>query len=166
VAREHPDVHVLVHCAGTIAMDTVADAVLDDFDRQYRVNLRAPFVITQRLLPSIITCRGQVAFVNSTAGVRAGSGAAQYAATKHGLRALADSLREEVNVHGVRVMSMFIGRTASRMQAAVHAHEQRPYRPEALLQPDDVASMLVHALELPRTAEVTDVSLRPLLKSY
>jgi hypothetical protein len=48
------------------------------------------------------------------------------------------------------------------MQARVHAAEGRDYRPERLLQPADIAEMLVHALLLPRSAEVTDLHLRPL----
>jgi hypothetical protein len=42
--------------------------------------------------------------------------------------------------------------------------EGKPYRPELLLQPGDVASVIVNALSLPRTAEVTDVSIRPMIK--
>jgi NADP-dependent 3-hydroxy acid dehydrogenase YdfG len=40
------------------------------------------------------------------------------------------------------------------------------YKPELLLQPEDVASVVMNALTLPRTAEVTDISMRPLAKSY
>ena len=43
--------------------------------------------------------------------------------------------------------------------------ERKVYRPETLLQPEDVASVVVHALMLPPTAEVTDVSIRPMIKS-
>ena len=39
------------------------------------------------------------------------------------------------------------------------------YRPELLLQSADVASVVVNALSLPRTAEVTDISIRPMIKS-
>jgi NADP-dependent 3-hydroxy acid dehydrogenase YdfG len=52
------------------------------------------------------------------------------------------------------------------MQASVFEREKRPYDPALLLQPDDVASIVVHALELPRTAEVTDINIRPFAKSY
>jgi NADP-dependent 3-hydroxy acid dehydrogenase YdfG len=40
------------------------------------------------------------------------------------------------------------------------------YRPELLLQASDVAATIASALALPRTAEVTDLSVRPLAKSY
>jgi len=164
--ERYPQVDVLVHCAGTITLDPVQRGRLEDFDRQYRINLRAPYQITQALLPRLISAGGQVVFINSTAGLRGVRQIAQYAATKHGLRALADSLRDEVNESGVRVLSVFLGRTASRMQSDVHRLEGRPYDTTKLLQPEDVASMVIHALELPRTAEVTDLNIRPFLKSY
>ena len=75
------------------------------------------------------------------------------------------TVSDEVNQHGVRVLSVFLGRTASRMQQAVHEHEGRDYHPERLLQPSDVASIVLSALLLPCTAEVTDLHIRPMLKS-
>jgi NADP-dependent 3-hydroxy acid dehydrogenase YdfG len=50
------------------------------------------------------------------------------------------------------------------MQADLHTMEGRPYRPERLVQPEDVAAMVGAALTLPRTAEVTELSMRPLIK--
>ena len=50
------------------------------------------------------------------------------------------------------------------MQAAVHAAEGKDYRPADLLQPADVAAMVIAALRLPSTAEVTDLSIRPMRK--
>jgi NADP-dependent 3-hydroxy acid dehydrogenase YdfG len=102
--------------------------------------------------------------MNSSAGLSARAGVAQYAATKHALKAIADSLREEINDDGVRVLSVFLGRTATPMQAAVHEMEGREYYPELLLQPEDVASVIINALSLPRSAEVTDIIVRPLAK--
>jgi NADP-dependent 3-hydroxy acid dehydrogenase YdfG len=160
-----PEVHLLVHAAGIIALGSVEESDLIDFDRQFQINVRAPYQLTQALLPRIASCNGQVVFINSSAGINARQGVSQYAATKYALRAVADSLRDEVNEQGVRVLSVFLGRMASRMQAAVHQHEGRPYHPDRLLQPDDVASIVISALELPRTAEVTDLHIRPMMKS-
>ncbi len=80
------------------------------------------------------------------------------------VRSLADALRGEVNGHGVRVLSVFPGRTATPLQKWLHAHEGKQYIPHELIQPDDVAAMVVAALELPRTAEVTEIVMRPFLK--
>ena len=96
------DVDVLVHSAGAIAFGTFESVSAADFDRQYRVNLRAPVVLTQTLLPALKRAGGQVVFINSSAGLKASSTNALYAATKHGLKAVADGLRDEVNSDGVK----------------------------------------------------------------
>jgi NADP-dependent 3-hydroxy acid dehydrogenase YdfG len=155
---------LLVHSAGTIARANVADASVDDFDHQYEANLRAPFALTQGLLPSLERTRGQVVFVGSSAAIVPRANAGQYAATQAGLRALATSLRDEVNTAGIRVTTVFPGRTATPRQAMIHAWEGKDYRPERLLQPEDVAAIVVAAIGLPRTAEVTEISIRPMAK--
>lgn len=159
-----PEVHVLVHSAGAMVLGTFESVPSADFDRLYRVNLRAPFVLTRELLPALRRARGQVVFVNSSAGVRASGANALYAATKHGLRAIADGLRDEVNDDGVRVISVYPGRTATSMQRFVHDHDHREYRPELLLRAEDVCEVILGALSVPRSGEVTDVSVRPMKK--
>ena len=162
--RELPAVDVLVHAAGLLHRAPIGEADPAQFDAQYRTNVRAPFVLTQRLLPQLKAARGQVVFVNSSAGLSARAGVGPYAATKHALKAVADALREEVNADGIRVLSLFVGRTATRMQAKLHALEGKPYDPGSLIQPADVAALALHALQLPRSVEVTDISLRPMRK--
>jgi short-subunit dehydrogenase len=158
-------VDLLIHSAGAISIGPIESTPVDDLDLQYRVNVRAPYYLTQTLLPMLRRRQGQIVFINSRAGLSANAKESQYSATKHGLKAIADSLREEVNPYGVRVLSVFLGRTASPMQAAVHRTEDKTYRPELLIQPEDVASVVVSMLSLPRTAEVTDIRMRPLIKS-
>ena len=79
------------------------------------------------------------------------------------MRAIADSTRGEFNSSGVRVTSIFLGRTATERQAAIFATERRRYTPERLIQPKDVANLVVTLATLPRTAEVTEITLRPRL---
>ena len=165
IERDWRAVDVLVHGAGVIASGELAVAPVEVFDWQYRTNVRAPYALTQALLPLIKSRRGQIVFINSTAGLGAKATLSQYAATKQALRAIADSLREEVNSVGVRVLSVYPGRTATPMQASVHASEGRSFVPERLMQPEDVAAVVVNALRLPRSAEVTDINMRPMIKA-
>lgn len=162
VRREHGRVDVLVHSAAVFARGMIGTARVEELDQQYRTNLRAPYVLTARLLPLIPANAGQIVFVNSTAGLTAAGGVAAYASVKHALRGLADALRAEVNPRGIRVLSVFLGRSATPMQMEVHRLEGKAYRPDRLVQPEDVASMILHALSMPRTAEVTDMTIRPL----
>lgn len=159
-------VDVLVHGAAVFSSGTVETGSVEDLDRLYRVNFRGPYLLTQALLSSLRAQRGQIVFLNSTVGLEARGRVAQYAASKHSLRALADSLRDEVNGDGIRVLSLYLGRTATPMQVQVFSNENRDYHPELLLQPEDVATVLVTALTLPHTAEVTEIRMRPLAASY
>lgn len=157
-------VDVLVHSAGMFSLGDVESASVRDLDRQYAANVRAPYVLTQALLPALRANRGQIVFINSTVDLGSRANVAQYAATKHALKAIADGLREEINPHGVRVVSVYPGRTATPLQATVHQLEGKPYDPDRLIQPEDVASVVITALTLPRSTEVTDLMVRPMQK--
>ena len=159
-------VDILVLGAGAFAMEAHERAPIADLDRQYRTNVRGLYLLVQGLLPLLRACRGQVVFLNSTVGLEARAWVGQYASTQHALRAVADALRAEVNPHGVRVLNVYLGRTATARQARIFRQEGRPYRPELLVQPDDVSEIVAAALRLPRTVEVTAIHMRPLVKSY
>jgi len=146
---------VLVQSAGIFPFAPAETAVAWE-------HVRAAESLTRALLPLLRIGPGQLVFVNSSRGMAGVPVSGAYAETKQALRALADRLRVELNPQGIRVLSVYPGRTATPMQAAIHRHEGRPYRPERLLQPEDVAAVVLHALALPRTAEVTEVSIRPM----
>lgn len=150
----------LVHCAGVVDLAPVADQDLAAWQHQLDVNLTAPAVLTRALLPALRAGRGTVLFVNSTSGLVANPQWSAYAASKHGLRALADALRAEEQTHGVRVTSVHPSRTATPMQERVHEQEERPYRAEEWMSADTVAATLVHVLDLPADATITDLTIR------
>jgi short-subunit dehydrogenase len=148
--RDLVHIDILVHSAGVISLGRLESAPVEDFDRQYRTNVRAPYALTQALFPMLRSRRGQIVFISSSAGLNAGANLGQYSATKHALKAIADSFRQEINPEGLRVLSVYPGRTASPMQAALFKMEDREYHPERLMQPQDVAAVVINALSLPR----------------
>src|SRR4030095_15012963 len=81
-------IDLLVHSAGVIALAPIEEAPVEDFDRQYRTNVRGPYVLTQALLPMFRGSRGEVVFVNTSIVRNAGAGTGQYAATKLALKAI------------------------------------------------------------------------------
>jgi len=167
VRKEFGKLDILIHSAGIIQHSLMANTSMDDLDRQYTANVRAPYALTRTLLPLLRTSRGQIVFIHSSLALTAQRPeVGKFAATQHAMKAVADSLRHEVNASGMRILSIFLGRTATPRQERLYREEGQTYRPELLMQPKDVAEMVICALTLPRTAEVTDVSMRPLIKSY
>lgn len=154
-------VDALIHAAGIVELGAVAELPLDAWTSQLAVNLVAPAELTRVLLPRVRAARGQVLFVNSGAGLTAHPDWAAYAASKHGLKALADALRGEEARHGVRVTTVYPGRTATPMQEKVHAQEGADYDADRWIDPASVATAIVTALDLPRDAVISDLSVRP-----
>ncbi|GGQ44756.1 short chain dehydrogenase [Streptomyces mutabilis] len=157
-----PDrVDSLLHIAGVVDLGTVGDLTPKTWRNQLNVNLVAPAELTRLFLPQLRVAQGHVLFVNSGSGLNAHAGWSAYAASKHGLKALADSLRHEEHANGVRVTSVYPGRTASPMQAKVHRQEGKEYDPARWIDPESVATTILMALDLPRDAEVNDLTVRP-----
>ncbi|GGQ31199.1 SDR family oxidoreductase [Streptomyces roseolilacinus] len=160
--QELPDrLDTLLHIAGVVDLGPVGELTPKAWRTQLDVNLVAPAELTRLLLPQLRVSQGHVVFVNSGAGLRANPEWSAYAASKHGLKALADALRAEEHAHGVRVTSVYPGRTASPMQAKVHRQEGREYDTSRLMDPDSVATTVLTAVDLPRDAEIQDLTVRP-----
>lgn len=151
----------LLHVAGTVDLGSVAELDVSVWQRHLAVNLTAPAVLTAHLLPALRAARGTVLFVNSSAGLTANARWSAYAASKFGLRALADSLRAEEAGTGVRVTTVFPSRTATPMQEKVHEQEGRTYDPARWLEPGTVADSLLHVLDLPADATIPELVIRP-----
>ncbi|MFE7774642.1 SDR family oxidoreductase [Streptomyces sp. NPDC057445] len=151
----------LLHVAGVVDLGPVAELRARTWHQQLNANLVSPAELTRLLLPQLRASRGQVLFVNSGAGLNAHAEWSAYAASKHGLKALADSLRQEEKANGIRVTSVYPGRTASPMQAKVHSQEGKEYDPSEWIDPDSVATTILMALDLPRDAEINDLTVRP-----
>ena len=154
----------LIHAAGLYAIGPGEAGDGDDVSLLWQVNARAPLLLSLACREMLRESEGEIVFVNSSVVGSSAPGLAAYAASKRALAAIADSLRATLNEQGIRVLSVYPGRTATPMQRRILQHEGRAYRPEALLQPDDVAAAVVHALQLPRTGEITDIHIRPFRK--
>ena len=151
----------VVHAAGVIELGPVADLRLEDLTGQLQVNLVAPTELTRALMPALRACRGQVLFLNSSAGLVANADWGAYAATKFGLKAIADSLRAEEAEAGVRVTSVYLGRVSTPMQAKVREQEGKPYDAADWASPESAAATIVHLLDLPSDSTVPDIRFRP-----
>ena len=161
-ALELPDsLDSVVHAAGVVELGPVAELTAGQWREHLDVNLIAPAELTRLALPALRAAHGTVVFVNSGAGLHSNPEWSAYAASKHGLRALADALRAEELGTGVRVTSVFPGRTATPMQAKVHDQEGKEYDEADWIRPETVADAIRHVLDLPRDATIPDVTVSP-----
>jgi NAD(P)-dependent dehydrogenase (short-subunit alcohol dehydrogenase family) len=151
----------LLHVAGVVELGAVGELTPKIWQQNLAANLTGPAELTRLVLPALRAAHGTAVFVNSGAGLVAGAHWGAYAASKHGLKALADSLRAEEKPNGVRVTTVYPGRTATPMQEKVHRQEGRDYDAGRWMDPESVATTVLLALDLPADAEITDLSVRP-----
>lgn len=149
----------VVHCAGIVRPGTLSDSICADLTEQFAVNVTAVAELTRLLLPALRAAAGTVVLVNSGSGLNARSPLTAYGASKFALRAYAEGLRQEEP--GLRVSSIYPGRTATSMQRSVRAAEAGEYHEPDYLQPDTVAGAIEMILALPPDGVITDLVLRP-----
>lgn len=101
---------VVVHNAGMVVRARIEETSVAAWDEQVGVNLRAPFVLTRALLPSMRAAgSGRFVFVGSISGTLGSPGAAGYAASKWGLTGFMKSLAEELSDSGLMACAVLPG---------------------------------------------------------
>lgn len=129
------------------------------------VNAMAPLRLTTQLR-HLLGPGSTIVFVNSTQGLTASGNTGAYAASKHALKAIADAMRSDLSGSGIRVTSIYPGRTATPLQEKLYAERGERYCPECLLQPEVIADVVHNIVTLPVGAEITDITIRTDIKSY
>jgi NADP-dependent 3-hydroxy acid dehydrogenase YdfG len=156
-----PPVDGVLHAAGSYEVATVRDASSATLAGLLASHVESTWNLARAFVSELAARQGE--FVVIASSVRPGVGLGPYAAAKAAQTALVESLRAEVNPLGVRVLLVHPGRTAGTIQERLAAREGHAYHPERLLQPADIAAAILGAMALPRTAETTDLHLRPML---
>ena len=162
INKVYQKIDILIHSAGTIYLGSTALTSIEKFDEQYKINVRAPYFLTRAFLKTIIDNKGQIVFINSTAGLDSWAGVGQYSATKHALRAWVNSLRLELSGLGVKIINIFPGATDSPMQHYVQKFEQQEYDAKKFIPTSQLADIVVKALKVPDITVVSDIVVKPL----
>lgn len=160
------EIDILVHSGGDFQTgrieETSPERVLD--------LLLANVQGTHHLLGTFLSNRNkefsQVIVINSSTAIESKAEAGIFAATTHGIKAITDAFRDENNKKNVRVTSLFLGRVATPRMEELYRKKKESYQKELLLQPSDIADSVLNLVTMPRHAEMTDLHLRPFIKSY
>jgi NAD(P)-dependent dehydrogenase (short-subunit alcohol dehydrogenase family) len=86
---------------------------IDDFRRQVEINLIGQIAVTQAFLPALRKARGRVVFLSSIGGLVANPYMSPYHASKFGIEAVGDALRQELRPFGVEVSIVEPGSVAT-----------------------------------------------------
>jgi NAD(P)-dependent dehydrogenase (short-subunit alcohol dehydrogenase family) len=135
------ELDVLIHSAGVLGPRIpLGDYPEEAWNEVLRVNLTAPFLVTQALLPALRKgFRPSVIFVSSGVGRKGRADWGGYVVSKFGLEGLSQVWAEELLGEGIRVNAVNPGGTRTRMRAAAYPQED----PLTLPTPEDISPVFV-----------------------
>jgi NAD(P)-dependent dehydrogenase (short-subunit alcohol dehydrogenase family) len=93
----------LVNNAGIAVMAPLETIPIEDLRRQLEVNLVSQVAVAQAMLPLLRTARGRIVFISSIGGRMAMPFGGPYHASKYGIEAVGDSLRQELRPWSIDV---------------------------------------------------------------
>ncbi len=137
---------ILVANAGVSKSATIEDTTVEDFDRLFAVNVRAPFFLVQQLLP-ILGSGGSIILLSSLAAHATVGTIAAYAASKGAIDTLVKHFASALGPRGIRVNAVAPGVIATDMSSFTKTDDGRRYTLgmqafQRLGQPDDLGSVI------------------------
>ena len=156
----------LVNNAGLMQSGLILGADVSEWRRMVDTNLLGSMYAVHAALPFLLETKGAVVQVSSTAARSASLGSGVYAATKFGISAFSESLRQEVTRRGVRVIVIQPGFVDTELTSHITDPTMQAAAADIAasmrtLRPDDIAAAIIYALGQPAHVSVNEMLVRP-----
>ncbi|MFD6994248.1 SDR family NAD(P)-dependent oxidoreductase [Streptomyces sp. NPDC059943] len=157
---------VLVNNAGVMLSGPILGADTAQWTRMVETNLLGSMYAVHTALPHLLSRKGAVVQISSTSGRTASAGGGVYAATKFGVNAFSEALRQEVTAQGVRVVVIEPGFVATELTShltdpAMQAAAKGMADSMRTLQAEDIAGAVLYAITQPAHVAVNEILVRP-----
>ena len=152
-------VDFLINNAGTFLEKAIPDIQLADWERVLHVNLTAPFLLTQEVLPHMIARRqGRIVNIASTASAQGYFHQSAYCASKHGLLGFGRSLAIEAKPYNIHIHTLCPGGVDTDLIKGTYLGERLKGQP--MINPEDIAEMVLFLLRQPDNIDLAEVVVR------
>jgi NADP-dependent 3-hydroxy acid dehydrogenase YdfG len=169
VLKEWNKIDILINNAGVMLLGPTAKAPLEEWERMISINLLGLLYMTYAALPNMRKAgSGHLVNISSVAGRTARAGSAVYNATKWGVNAFTEALRQELVSDKLKIRTTLIEPGAVETELTSH---NRPEVQETLkerfkgmdkkLQSEDIAAAILYALSQPEHVNVNEILIRP-----
>lgn len=153
----------LINNAGLGYFGKLEQMPVDEWKRMFDVNVHGLFYTTRMVLPEMKKAnKGHIVNIASTAGKVGIPEATGYCATKFAVRGLSDALYKEVKKHGIKVTCVFPGAVKTAFFQNYPAIEPN----DTMMQPGDVAQVVVQQLFTPDGINTSEIEIRPMHPDY
>lgn len=146
IKAELGPINILINNAGIAKFGKFLDLSPEEFKQIIDVNLMGVYYVTRAVLPEMIEKNaGDIINIGSTAGAKGGPITSAYSASKFAIHGLTESLMLEVRKHNIRVSALEPSTVATDL---AFDEKLTDGNPENVLQPEDLADVIVAQLKL------------------
>jgi NADP-dependent 3-hydroxy acid dehydrogenase YdfG len=171
-AAELGRLDTLVNNAGVMLLGPVADAPMSEWQRMININLLGLLYCTHAALPLLLDAVetsprrvADIVNVSSVAGRTIRSGSAVYNATKHGVGAFTEALRQEVTRRYLRVSVVEPGAVETELvshnRPEIRSGLEARFEEQERMQASDIAEIVSFIVTRPRRTALNEVLVRP-----
>ncbi len=171
VGKRFRRIDVLVNNAGgAFGLNPIAEAVDDDWEGMWKVNVEGLMFMTRACLPWLRKApHGHIVNIGSVAGFETYRGGAGYTAVKHAVRAITRTLRLELNGEPIRITEIAPGLVETEFSTVRFKGDTKAARAVyAGLKPltgDDIADCIAFAVTRPAHVDIDEMVIRPVAQA-
>ena len=161
-------VDILINNAGVMLLEPLEEADRENLRQMIEVNLLGLMNLTHAALPVMQEQdTGHIVNISSTAGRRAGAKSSGYNATKFGVNAFTEAVRQEVTTEGIRTTIVEPGAVDTELQDHIPDEEIKQQIEEGMiesmtpLESEDIARAVAYAVTQPQHVNVNEMLIRP-----
>lgn len=156
VLQKWGKIDVVINNAGVLRSGLIQDLPVADWDLQFAVNLKGPFLVTKAVVPHMIERKnGSLIYISSTAALISPPGNACYAATKWGLDGMVGSFARELCEFNIKCHTIHPG----YVDTTLFDESGKPENTEIdWISPSEIADGVEFLLKLPAHAQVPDLT--------
>jgi len=157
VLKEFGTIDILINNAGIGRFGNFMDLSSASWSEVININLMGTYFVTRAFLPNMISQKsGDIINISSTAGLKGNAMTSAYSASKFAVIGLTESLMAEVRKHNIRANVLVPSTVATDMALDLNLTDGNP---EKVMQPEDIAELLISQLKLPRRVMVVNSSI-------
>lgn len=159
IREKYGKIDALINNAGVTVFKSFLETKTFDYDNVIDTNLRGAFLCMKNVLPQMIkNKKGHIINILSIAANTAFENSSVYAASKAGLLAMSNSLREEVRRYNIKISNVLPG----AVETAMWDSKSRQRFKNRMMGANDIAKIVLEIFEQPRKVLIEDVIVRPI----
>lgn len=150
-------IDILINNAGILKVGGFLELPVEEWEQVFKINVLGTYYVIHEVLPLILKQgQGDIINIASTAGLKGGARMSAYGASKAAVINLTESLMQEVRKSNIRVTTVNPSTIATEMTLNAQFTDGND---EKVLQPEDLAFLVVNNLKLPQRAFVKEIRL-------